>query len=81
MNYKQLEAVIAGVTGEQGPFPLQEALVNGDIREFSSERLAAFKIPVHICCRQEQLPRIASGKIDKKKLRAEQVERRRSRLA
>ena len=43
-------------------------------REFLSERLAAFKIPVHICCQQEQLPRIASGKIDKKKLRAEQVE-------
>lgn len=42
-------------------------------REFLSERLAAFKIPVHLCCQQEQLPRIASGKIDKKKLRAEQV--------
>ena len=44
------------------------------IREFLSEHLAAFKIPVHVCCRQEQLPRIASGKIDKKKLRAERIE-------
>jgi acyl-CoA synthetase (AMP-forming)/AMP-acid ligase II len=44
------------------------------IREFLSERLAAFKIPVHLCCQQEQLPRIASGKIDKKMLRAEQAE-------
>jgi long-chain acyl-CoA synthetase len=33
MNYKELEAVIAGVTGEQGPFPLQEALVNGQARK------------------------------------------------
>ncbi|MCJ7815647.1 MAG: AMP-binding protein, partial [Xanthomonadales bacterium] len=46
----------------------------GLIREFLSDRLAAFKIPVHISCRREQLPRIASGKIDKKKLRAEQAE-------
>jgi long-chain acyl-CoA synthetase len=44
------------------------------IREFLSHRLAAFKIPAHINCRGEQLPRIASGKIDKKELRTEQAD-------
>ena len=33
MNYKELEAVIAGVTGGQGPFPLQEALIDGETRK------------------------------------------------
>jgi long-chain acyl-CoA synthetase len=46
----------------------------GTVREFLRERLAAFKIPVHLWCQEEQLPRIASGKIDKKKLRAERAE-------
>jgi acyl-CoA synthetase (AMP-forming)/AMP-acid ligase II len=46
----------------------------GMVREFLRERLAAFKIPVHLWCQEEQLPRIASGKIDKKKLRADRAE-------
>jgi acyl-CoA synthetase (AMP-forming)/AMP-acid ligase II len=45
------------------------------VREFLRERLAAFKIPVHLWCQGEQLPRIASGKIDKKVLRAAWAEK------
>ena len=41
------------------------------LREFLADRLAAFKLPVHLWCHADQLPRIASGKIDKKKLRGE----------
>jgi acyl-CoA synthetase (AMP-forming)/AMP-acid ligase II len=44
------------------------------VREFLRERLAAFKIPLHLWCQGEQLPRIASGKIDKKKLRVDRAE-------
>lgn len=44
-----------------------------DVRNFLADRLAAFKIPVHVRCYQGELPRIASGKIDKKKLRTELI--------
>jgi acyl-CoA synthetase (AMP-forming)/AMP-acid ligase II len=44
------------------------------VQKFLRERLAAFKIPVHLWCQGGQLPRIASGKIDKKKLRADRAE-------
>jgi acyl-CoA synthetase (AMP-forming)/AMP-acid ligase II len=42
-----------------------------ELREFLADRLAAFKLPVHLWSQPEQLPRVASGKIDKKKLRGE----------
>ena len=35
------------------------------------KHLAAFKIPEHIWLREEQLPRIASGKIFKRQLKAD----------
>jgi acyl-CoA synthetase (AMP-forming)/AMP-acid ligase II len=46
-----------------------EDLDVAQVREFLTDRLAAFKLPVHLWCHAEQLPRIASGKIDKKSLR------------
>jgi acyl-CoA synthetase (AMP-forming)/AMP-acid ligase II len=45
------------------------------VKEFLVERLAAFKIPVHIGIVTESLPRIASGKIAKKEVRKEFIKR------
>jgi acyl-CoA synthetase (AMP-forming)/AMP-acid ligase II len=42
-----------------------------DLREYLAEHLASFKIPAHIWFRTEQLPRIASGKIYKRQLKAD----------
>ena len=39
------------------------------MREFLAKRMAAYKLPVHLWCHTEKLPRIASGKIDKKAIR------------
>jgi long-chain acyl-CoA synthetase len=41
-----------------------------ELREYLAEHLASFKIPAHIWFRTEQLPRIASGKIFKRELKA-----------
>jgi len=45
------------------------------VKEFLGDRLAAFKIPVHIEIRSDNLPRIASGKIFKKQIRSDTIER------
>ncbi len=45
------------------------------VKEFLGDRLAAFKIPVHIEIRSDNLPRIASGKIFKKQIRSDMIER------
>jgi acyl-CoA synthetase (AMP-forming)/AMP-acid ligase II len=42
-----------------------------ELRVFLKEHLASFKIPVHVFFRSEQLPRIASGKIFKRQLKAD----------
>jgi long-chain acyl-CoA synthetase len=47
----------------------------GQVKEFLADRLAAFKIPVHIDVQSEMLPRIASGKISKKQIRGELIDR------
>ncbi|MEP5763443.1 MAG: class I adenylate-forming enzyme family protein [Halieaceae bacterium] len=41
------------------------------LRAYLKEHLAAFKIPLHIWFHSEQLPRIASGKIFKRQLKAD----------
>ncbi len=41
-----------------------------ELREFLAEHLAGFKIPAHVWFREEKLPRIASGKIFKRELKA-----------
>ena len=43
----------------------------GTLREYLAEHLAAFKIPLHIWFHTEKLPRIASGKIFKRRLKAD----------
>jgi acyl-CoA synthetase (AMP-forming)/AMP-acid ligase II len=45
------------------------------IRAFVAGRLARFKVPEYIWCLTEHLPRTASGKISKKQLRSELIER------
>ncbi|MCB1646261.1 MAG: acyl--CoA ligase [Pseudomonadales bacterium] len=49
-------------------------LTEEDIRSFLGERIARFKIPRYYQIAAEPLPRIASGKIDKRSLRAEAVQ-------
>ena len=47
-----------------------------DVRELQkhvAEHLAAFKVPVHVSIRDDQLPRVASGKIYKRGLRQEML--------
>jgi acyl-CoA synthetase (AMP-forming)/AMP-acid ligase II len=44
------------------------------LRSYLAEHLAAFKIPAHVWFRDEQLPRIASGKIFKRQLKAQYTE-------
>jgi long-chain acyl-CoA synthetase len=43
----------------------------GELREFLSGRIVAFKIPAHVWLRDSELPRNAAGKILKAQLRAE----------
>jgi acyl-CoA synthetase (AMP-forming)/AMP-acid ligase II len=47
------------------------ALTVDALREALSTHLAAFKIPAHIWLREEQLPRIATGKIFKRQIKAD----------
>jgi len=42
-----------------------------ELRDFLRDHLASFKIPAHVFLRSEQLPRIASGKIFKRQLKAD----------
>jgi long-chain acyl-CoA synthetase len=60
------EAVGAAVMLKQGRSVDADAL-----REYLAEHLAAFKIPLHIWFHTEKLPRIASGKIFKRQLKAD----------
>jgi len=46
-----------------------------DLRTFLAEHLAKFKIPAYLHIAHEQLPRIASGKIYKRQLREEALQR------
>jgi long-chain acyl-CoA synthetase len=45
-------------------------LTTEELRAYLAKHLAAFKIPAHVWFRVEQLPRIASGKIFKRQLKA-----------
>jgi acyl-CoA synthetase (AMP-forming)/AMP-acid ligase II len=44
-------------------------LESNDLNEFLKKKIAAFKVPEHFDFQYDQLPRIAAGKIAKKKLR------------
>jgi acyl-CoA synthetase (AMP-forming)/AMP-acid ligase II len=64
------EAVAASLVLRDGETLSAEAL-----REFLQEHIAAFKIPAHWRFHEEALPRIATGKIFKRQLKAELSER------
>ena len=49
------------------------SLSESEIQTFLTARIAAFKIPAHIFFQNEQLPRLATGKIAKKALRQEAI--------
>jgi acyl-CoA synthetase (AMP-forming)/AMP-acid ligase II len=46
-----------------------------EVKTFLGDRIAAFKVPEHIWFHSSSLPRIASGKIFKKQIRSELIER------
>jgi acyl-CoA synthetase (AMP-forming)/AMP-acid ligase II len=60
------EIVGAAVVLKEGASLSAEAL-----RDYLGEHLAGFKLPAHVWFRDEQLPRIASGKIFKRQLKAD----------
>lgn len=72
------EAAVFGVPDERLGEAVAAAIVLRDghnldaaaLRTFLAEHLAGFKIPAHIWFRDEQLPRIASGKIFKRELKS-----------
>ncbi|GAB5451386.1 MAG: class I adenylate-forming enzyme family protein [Halioglobus sp.] len=60
------EVVGAAVVPKEG-----SSLSVNELHRFLEEHLASFKIPAHVFMRVEQLPRIASGKIFKRQLKAD----------
>jgi acyl-CoA synthetase (AMP-forming)/AMP-acid ligase II len=60
------EIVGAAIVLRAGAHMTAEAL-----REYLAEHLASFKLPAHVWFRSEALPRIASGKIFKRQLKAD----------
>ena len=48
-------------------------LTPGDVRSHVGSKLARFKVPTYVSISSEELPRIASGKIDKRTVRAQLV--------
>ncbi|MEO0437971.1 MAG: class I adenylate-forming enzyme family protein, partial [Pseudomonadota bacterium] len=62
------EAVAASIVPREG-----QTLDEAELREFLKEHISSFKLPAHIRMHEEPLPRIASGKIFKRQLKAEFV--------
>ena len=73
------EAAVFGVPDERlGEVPMAvlhlkegEALQEGEMRAFLDARLARFKIPERIVFSREALPRLGTGKIDRRALKAQ----------
>jgi len=68
---ERLGEIVGAAVSTQAGSDLDE----GRLRVFLSDRLAAFKVPQHIWFHSSSLPRIASGKIFKKQIRRELIER------
>lgn len=64
------EAVAASVVLREG-----RELDTESLRVFLAQHIATFKIPTHVHFHGETLPRIATGKISKRQLKAEMVKR------
>jgi acyl-CoA synthetase (AMP-forming)/AMP-acid ligase II len=73
------EAAVFGLPDERLGESVGAAVVPKDgmdldadtLRAYLADHLAGFKIPEHVFIRREQLPRIASGKIFKRQLKAD----------
>jgi acyl-CoA synthetase (AMP-forming)/AMP-acid ligase II len=78
---KVLEVAVFGVPDERlgevvGAVVVPNAgdkLTANELQDFLAKGMAAFKIPVHCWIEQQQLPRIATGKIYKKGLKADYI--------
>ena len=68
---ERLGEIVGAVVCAQANSQLDADQVKG----FVSDRLAAYKVPVHVWVQSEKLPRIASGKIFKKQIRTDFIER------
>lgn len=65
------EVIVAFVEAVGG---LQDGLQEDDVRAHVAQRAASFKVPAHVLLRTDaQLPRVASGKVPKFRLREEAV--------
>ncbi|MDH3349954.1 MAG: acyl--CoA ligase [Gammaproteobacteria bacterium] len=71
LPHERLGEIVGAAVSTQAGSDLDE----GRLRVFLSDRLAAFKVPQHIWFHSSSLPRIASGKIFKKQIRRELIER------
>ena len=79
---KVFEVAVFGVPDERlGEVPAAVVMVNpgetlaaDELKAFVIDRLAKFKIPEHIWIQEQQLARIATGKIAKKQIREEKIE-------
>ena len=50
---------------------VKSALSEGELRQFLDGRIAKFKIPERIIFSEEPLPRLGTGKIDRRALKAQ----------
>ncbi|PLW83939.1 long-chain fatty acid--CoA ligase [Kineobactrum sediminis] len=57
------------------------ALATDELQDYLREHVASFKVPAHVWLQHEQLPRIASGKIFKRQLKADYTARLAQELA
>ena len=67
------EASVYGVPDDRLGEAVAASIVPREGREFLKEHIASFKIPAYFRMHEEPLPRIASGKIFKRQLKAEFV--------
>jgi len=71
------EAAVFGTPDERlGEVPMaviyvKSALTEGEVRQFLDGRIAKFKIPERIIFSKEPLPRLGTGKIDRRALKAQ----------
>ena len=71
------EAAVFGTPDERlGEVPMaviyvKSALTEGELRQFLDSRIAKFKIPERIIFSKEPLPRLGTGKIDRRALKAQ----------
>ena len=82
-HHKVFEVAVFGVPDERlGEVPAAVVMVSpgenvsaDELKAYVADRLAKFKIPEHIWIQEQQLARIATGKIAKRQIRHEMIEK------